>query len=225
GNDCQDAGDTSCDHRWIEVVVPAGGANVEVEIAPHNPTTDFDLYVYGPDGAELDRSATETGFESVVIPSAPSGLYRIDVDAYTAPLGDGYDGVIRLALPTPPPPPPPPPPNPETKRYDAPTGDAANASCAIASPGIGGACFNVLAGSTSAGLVMTDDLTATASGSARFLDASGAVIAGSTTPICGSATLTVPPNGARLQVFTRTATPPAGCTGRATTGSITVTWS
>lgn len=107
-----------------------------------------------------------------------------------------------------------------------PTGDVVNFSCTLDSPGIGGACFNVLAGSASVGIVIDDDVaTAPIGANVRFFDAEFTVLGAAS--VCGTGALSVPAGAATAQIWPRTLTTQSGCTGtgRATSGSITVQWS
>ena len=90
-----------CDRRFIELRVPGGGAKLTVTITPSSPEADFDLYVYGPDGNEVGSSAGmplvdhPESIESFTIDVTVPGVYRIDVNPFTA-VGSSYAGEIKL---------------------------------------------------------------------------------------------------------------------------------
>lgn len=90
----------SCDEFVVHVglgpdawIAPGG---LQVGIRWGDEADDLDLYVYGPDGAS---SASSTGIdstaESVLLPSAPDGAYRVVVA--TAGAQDAtYEGVVEV---------------------------------------------------------------------------------------------------------------------------------
>lgn len=106
--------DQTCDTRKVNVVVPTGSTNtvLDVTVTVNNPdVNDYDLYVYKPNGDELDNSAESgTPPEHIRKTVTQSGVYTILVRAWLSVEGQ-YEGIAVLstdeAMPPPPPPPPP----------------------------------------------------------------------------------------------------------------------
>jgi pre-peptidase len=101
----QDA-DDHCDYEFVQVNVPTGGAQLTVTVSTDDSTADFDLYVFGPDGLEVDRSANAfTPPEEISKKVTQPGVYTVAVDPFTA-LAASYSGTAKLdPLTTPEPPP------------------------------------------------------------------------------------------------------------------------
>lgn len=102
GDECDAVNDEGdfCDYEYVGVTVPAGGAVLKVTIASGKPESDFDLFVFRPNGQELDRStASATPPEVVEKTILQSGTYIIAVDPYSVD-NDSYSGTVTL-LPIP----------------------------------------------------------------------------------------------------------------------------
>jgi hypothetical protein len=94
---CPAAPYDGCDVKHVSITVPEGGATLNVSITTENADlTDFDLYVYGPDGSEVDHSADLGGDESVSKTVTASGLYTIVVKPYLC-IDASYDGLVHLS--------------------------------------------------------------------------------------------------------------------------------
>lgn len=101
----QDA-DDHCDYEFVQLDVPTGGAQLTVRIESEDPTADFDLYVFGPDGQEVDHSANPANPEEISKLVKLAGVYTIAVNPF-ATVEASYAGSAKLEEPPPPPPPPP----------------------------------------------------------------------------------------------------------------------
>jgi serine protease AprX len=100
-----------CDQRYLDVVVPAGGATLTITITPDQPLNDYDLVVYGPDGKEIGSSGNSplvdgpdedlglapnpSSSEAVELTVTQSGIYRIQVNPFLA-VASTYHGVAKL---------------------------------------------------------------------------------------------------------------------------------
>ena len=104
GDACSGSGTDHCDHEYVQVDVPEGGATLNVTISTDDPTADFDLYVFAPDGSLFGSSTHEfTPPESVSKTATVPGLYTIAVNPW-ATAGSHYSGVASLSETVPPPP-------------------------------------------------------------------------------------------------------------------------
>ena len=102
---CTGPTDTKCDPTRLAVTVPAGGADLKVTITAEIEADDYDVFLYGPDGAELDKSQNQfTIGEVVEFRAITSGTYTVMVNPYLA-VGS-YSGTATLTDAPPPPPPP-----------------------------------------------------------------------------------------------------------------------
>lgn len=90
-------GEPLCDSYSLTVVPPSGSFVVEVAIVTGVPDEDdYDLAVYGPDGAQVDTSATASGNESVTLINPVAGTYRVEVQPFLVAAGSTYDGTATL---------------------------------------------------------------------------------------------------------------------------------
>ncbi|HVM09930.1 MAG TPA: S8 family serine peptidase [Acidimicrobiales bacterium] len=91
-----------CDVRFVELRVPSAGAKLTVRVTPSSPDADFDLYVYGPDGKQVGYSAglpivdDPDGVEQVTVDVSVAGVYRIEVNPFTA-TAQTYRGEVLLS--------------------------------------------------------------------------------------------------------------------------------
>lgn len=93
-NACAGPDDASCDNFYLDVQVPAtGNYKVEITVSTANVRDDFDVFVYGPDGSEVD-SATSSGTppERLVVSGVTSGRYRVEVQPWLVSPGATYEG-------------------------------------------------------------------------------------------------------------------------------------
>jgi hypothetical protein len=91
--------DPACDTFTLTIEPPVGGVDYSVEIAiTAAEGNDFDLYVYGPSGARVGSSATETGNESVTLSKPAAGAYKVRVLAWLVSPGATYSGTAKLTV-------------------------------------------------------------------------------------------------------------------------------
>ncbi|MBW3589750.1 MAG: PPC domain-containing protein [Actinobacteria bacterium] len=96
GDACSAWGTDHCDREYIQVQVPEGGATLNVTVSTKDPTADFDLYVFGPDGEEVGNSAHEfTPPESISKAVTAPGLYTIAVNPWVV-VNASYTGTASL---------------------------------------------------------------------------------------------------------------------------------
>lgn len=93
-------GNRVCDHFALTIESPGpDDFHVQVSITTADPeNTDFDLYVYGPDGALAGSSFNEgTQGEVVTLANPAAGTYIVEVQPYFVPLrGARYDGTATM---------------------------------------------------------------------------------------------------------------------------------
>lgn len=96
---CNGISGSTCDEEFVEVIVPSGGGILRVEItaipSDFSDESDYDLYLYGPDGSELEASENAGSNELIEVPVTVSGVYRIEVFAWLT-VNTEYSGVVRL---------------------------------------------------------------------------------------------------------------------------------
>jgi subtilisin family serine protease len=81
----------------IRVIPPKDGAALRITLTPDAPRgSDFDVYVYAPDGGLAGSSTTSGSDEEVFIEDA-AGVYSVVVEAYTAVLST-YRATAALAM-------------------------------------------------------------------------------------------------------------------------------
>jgi hypothetical protein len=102
---CPNDAKSDCDVFVLEVD-PSSTMAVTVSVDAL-PTEDYDLYVFGPDGAEVGTSANPNGLtETVEIPAGSSGRFEVRVKPFTVTDGSTYDGAAVAESRTDPAPPP-----------------------------------------------------------------------------------------------------------------------
>jgi hypothetical protein len=70
--------------------------DVQVAITAPAGLNEYDLYVYGPDGAEVARATTIGSAEAVIVQNPPPGAYTVAVqNVLSSDPAAGYDGVAR----------------------------------------------------------------------------------------------------------------------------------
>ncbi|WP_299039753.1 S8 family serine peptidase [uncultured Pseudokineococcus sp.] len=83
------AGNPSTD--LVTVEVPAGTSVARMDLTAGEGASDLDLYVLGPNGREVGRSATGDQDEQLTLRDPAPGTYRVLVHGYsTAPTGGAY---------------------------------------------------------------------------------------------------------------------------------------
>ena len=100
--------DPACDTYSLTIAPPpSGNYTVEITATASAAGDDIDLYVYGPTGATVGSSATESGTEKVVLEDPAAGAYRVSVLAWLVMPGGTYNGKATLdSTPVGPPPDP-----------------------------------------------------------------------------------------------------------------------
>lgn len=91
GAGCAGPNDVNCDTTRVQVTIPATGATLTVTTTSGSTGADFDLYVYGPNGASVGSSAGATSDERVSLRINIGGVYTIAVYPYSAD-GASYSG-------------------------------------------------------------------------------------------------------------------------------------
>ena len=88
--------DPACDTYALTIAPPAAG-DYTVDIATTAADgNDIDLYVYGPGGARVGSSTTETGNEKVILTNPAAGTYKVQVLAWLVEPGATYTGSATL---------------------------------------------------------------------------------------------------------------------------------
>ncbi|HEV2852068.1 MAG TPA: sialidase family protein [Thermoanaerobaculia bacterium] len=101
---CGSPNNASCDNYKLTIAAPSGSFRVEIVLTPQL-VDDYDLEVYGPNGALLATSGNGPGSaEKVVLSNPAGGTYTVAAAPYTALRA--YSATAKLTLVTPPPPPP-----------------------------------------------------------------------------------------------------------------------
>ena len=101
---CGGPSNPACDNYKLTIVPPAFAFKVEITLTMQ-PTDDYDLEVYGPDGSLVGQSGNSVGqAELVVLTNPAGGTYTVSASPY-APLLGAYAGSAKIGqLPAPPPP-------------------------------------------------------------------------------------------------------------------------
>lgn len=91
---CITSTDPGCDHFRLSISSPSI-QRVLVAIAPADgfEADDYDLFVYDDQGVLVGQSASETGYESVVIENGGAAYYEVRVQPWLIAPGSTYDGV------------------------------------------------------------------------------------------------------------------------------------
>ena len=98
---CGGSENTQCDNYKLTVVPPSYSFKVEISLALQ-PTDDYDLEVYGPDGALIAGSGNSAGQgETVVLTNPAAGIYTVSASPFAA-LGS-YSGSAKISQLPPPP--------------------------------------------------------------------------------------------------------------------------
>lgn len=91
-----DVGDPACDS--FRLTVSANGVKeVLIAIAPAEgfEADDYDLHVYDDTGTRIATSASDTGWESVVIENGTSSYWDVRVQPWLVAAGSGYSAVAQ----------------------------------------------------------------------------------------------------------------------------------
>ncbi|HEX6901599.1 MAG TPA: Ig-like domain-containing protein [Thermoanaerobaculia bacterium] len=81
---CGGPSSTSCDNYKLTIVPPSYSFKVEITLTA-GPTDDYDLEVYGPDGALLKSSGNPPGSaESITLDNPAGGIYTVSAAPYAA---------------------------------------------------------------------------------------------------------------------------------------------
>ncbi len=106
---CGGPSNPACDNYKLTIVPPSFAFKVDITLTVQ-PTDDYDLEVYGPDGSLLGQSGNSAGeAEQVVLTNPAGGTYTVSASPF-APLM-AYNGSAKISqLPAPPPPSTAPPP-------------------------------------------------------------------------------------------------------------------
>lgn len=91
-----DVGQPACDSYRLTVDANAV-KQILIAIAPSTgyESDDYDLYVYDDTGTQIASSASETGYESVVIENGTSAYYDVRVQPWLVAAGSTYSGVAQ----------------------------------------------------------------------------------------------------------------------------------
>jgi hypothetical protein len=97
-----------CDYEFLQLDVPENGGKLTVTVAATDPeNTDFDVFVFAPDGEQLGEGVQAgTPPEVVEVFADVDGVYTVAVDPFTA--DNASYGAQATFDPAEPPPPPPP---------------------------------------------------------------------------------------------------------------------
>ncbi|WP_157987791.1 S8 family serine peptidase [Jiangella endophytica] len=88
------AGNTSS--RLVSFEVPEGTSLARFDLVAGQESADYDLYVYGPDGAELPvNGATGAASERVDLTAPEPGTYQVLVHLFSSPDGSAVDFSLR----------------------------------------------------------------------------------------------------------------------------------
>ena len=100
---CGGADNPQCDNYKLTIVPPSYSYKVEVSLALQ-PTDDYDLEVYAPDGSLAGASGNSVGqTETVTLINPAAGTYTVSASPY-APVS-AYNGSAKISQIPPPPPP------------------------------------------------------------------------------------------------------------------------
>jgi hypothetical protein len=99
---CSGPDNAQCDNYKLTIAPPSYAFKVEIKLTLQ-PTDDYDLEVYGPDGALVASSGNSAGEAEIVVLTNPAaGTYTVSASPF-APIGS-YSGSAKISqLPTPPP--------------------------------------------------------------------------------------------------------------------------
>jgi Big-like domain-containing protein len=102
---CGGPSNPACDNYKLTIAPPAYSFQVVITLTPQL-ADDYDLEVYGPDGALLDGSGNAAGTtEQVTLVNPAAGTYTVSALPFAAAMA--YSATAGLAAYSPPPPPPP----------------------------------------------------------------------------------------------------------------------
>jgi hypothetical protein len=94
--ECVD-GAPSCDTYRLTIVPAPGNYTVKIRLTPAFPTDDYDLFVYDPNGQQVDSSANPPGFiEEVELDSPAGGVYTVKALAFLVLPGSTYTATATL---------------------------------------------------------------------------------------------------------------------------------
>ncbi|MBI3933029.1 MAG: cadherin-like domain-containing protein [Acidobacteria bacterium] len=103
--DCGGPSNPSCDNFSLEIVPPPYDFQVEIVLTPQL-ADDWDMQVYGPDGALLEASGNAPGqLEQVILSNPAAGVHTVAAAPYAPLTAYSASATIRK-VETPPPPPP-----------------------------------------------------------------------------------------------------------------------
>jgi hypothetical protein len=88
--------DPACDSFFLTIERLPAGSLVAIVITGDSADDDLDLFVFGPDGKQLARSATGSGREEVTLYSPAAGTYEVQVLSFLSIPGATYAGVAEL---------------------------------------------------------------------------------------------------------------------------------
>src|SRR6059058_1657630 len=100
---CGGPSNPQCDNYKLTITPPSYSFQVKITLTLQ-PTDDYDLEVYGPDGGLVGNSGNAMGqAETVILTNPAAGTYTVSASPY-APL-QGYQGSAKLSQIQPPSPP------------------------------------------------------------------------------------------------------------------------
>ncbi|MFL6232160.1 MAG: hypothetical protein ACJ76N_03425 [Thermoanaerobaculia bacterium] len=100
---CGGASSPQCDNYKLTIVPPSYSFKVEISLT-FGAADDYDLEVYGPDGALVGNSGNSAGqAEKVILINPAGGTYTVSASPF-APVGS-YQGSAKISQIQPPPPP------------------------------------------------------------------------------------------------------------------------
>lgn len=88
--------DPACDTFALEVTPFDGTTELDVAIATASEGDDFDMAIYGPDGASVGGSASSGGNEAATIRISEAGTYTVEVLGWVVAPGATYTGSATL---------------------------------------------------------------------------------------------------------------------------------
>jgi hypothetical protein len=99
---CGGPNNPQCDNYKLTIAPPSYSFQVKITLTLQ-PTDDYDLEVYGPDGSLVGNSGNSVGqAETVILTNPAAGTYTVSASPY-APL-QGYQGSAKISQIQPPPP-------------------------------------------------------------------------------------------------------------------------
>ncbi|WP_162606284.1 S8 family serine peptidase [Jiangella asiatica] len=82
--------------QLVEFTVPEGTSLARIDLHSADSSADYDMYVFGPDGSELDvNGATGAANELVDLSAAEAGTYHVLVHMFSSPDGSPVDFSLR----------------------------------------------------------------------------------------------------------------------------------